>query len=203
MVQGRKVCASLTKPEESSVADCGGKGNAVIELICRTGGIRPRRAIVVGLGVVAAPRANLIALMFWNFDANLVIFAIELGMRGNVSDRVLIAQLVANVLEGLVQVIDVVRKERAPAGFLRYVLQDLVAFRQMRLAVGGFVWIGLRELNPLRAGADGVNDHAVALRHLDGFRARVIGKIIVAVADENHDAADNVGLVTRRARWMA
>ena len=57
--------------------------------------------------------------------------------------------------------------------------------------------------DPLRAGADGVDDHAGALGHFDGVGARVRGEIVVAIADENHDAAHDVGLVAGRARRMA
>src|ERR1700744_187772 len=96
-----------------------------------------------------------------------------------------------------------IRKEGAAAGFLGEVGENLVAFGEVRLAIGELVGIGLRQLNPLGAGADRVNDDAVALRHFDGFGAGVRGEIVVAIADDDHDAADDVRLVASRARRMA
>ena len=37
---------------------------------------------------------------------------------------------------------------------------------------------------------------------LDGFGARVRGEIVVAIADDDHDAANDVGLVTSGTRRM-
>src|SRR5208282_1720448 len=73
----------------------------------------------------------------------------------------------------------------------------------MVFAVAGLFLVRIVEGNPLRAGADGINDHTGALRHLNSFGARVRGKIILAVTNENHNAADDVGLVAGRARGMA
>ena len=56
----------------------------------------------VGSGVVAAACANLVALVVGRVDADAVIFAVERGVGGNVRDGVLIAELVADVLERLV-----------------------------------------------------------------------------------------------------
>src|ERR1700733_497128 len=96
-----------------------------------------------------------------------------------------------------------IRKECAAAGFFSEVSENFVAFGEVRLAIGELVGIGLRELNPLGAGADGVNDDAVALRHFDGFGARVRREVVVAIADDDHDAANDVGLVAGRTRRMA
>src|SRR5467141_2297301 len=66
-----------------------------------------------------------------------------------------------------------IRKKCAAAGFFGQFLEKLVTIRQVIFAVAHLVRIGLREGNPLRAGADGVDDHAGALGHFDGIRARV------------------------------
>jgi hypothetical protein len=73
----------------------------------------------------------------------------------------------------------------------------------VRFAIGELVGIRLRKLNPLRAGADGIDDYAVTLRHFNRFRASVIGKIVVTIADQNHYAAHDVRLIARWTRRMA
>ena len=140
--------------------------------------------------------------MVGDFDANLVIAPVQNIIYGSIRDGILIAELVADVLKRLVEIIDVIGKKRAAAGLFRKVLKNLVAFGEMVFAVGGLVGIGLRQGDPLRAGADAVNDDAGALGQFDGFRARVGGQVVLAITDENHDAADHVGLVTRRPRGM-
>src|SRR6266849_279320 len=172
-------------------------------LLCGAGGIVVGGDVGVCFCEIAAAGADLVALGFGVFGAYLVVLAVDDIIGGDVGDGVLVAELVADVLEGLVEIVDVVGEEGAAAGFLGDIVQDFVALGEVRLAVGGFLGIGLGELNPLCAGADGVDDHAGALRHLNGFGAGVIGKIVVAVADENHDAANDVGLVARRPRGMA
>ena len=53
----------------------------------------------------------------------------------------------------------------------------------------------MRKRDPLRAGADGVNHHAGALSHFDGFGAGAVGEIVFTVADQNHYAAHDVRLI--------
>jgi hypothetical protein len=82
--------------------------------------IRPRK--------IPAPRPHLIPLVFGHFDANPVVAPIEHVVRRHVRNRILIPQLVANILERLIQIIYVIRKERPSSRFIREVLQNLVAF---------------------------------------------------------------------------
>src|SRR5262245_2980458 len=119
--------------------------------------------------------------MSGNFDLDAVVFSVcdEIGRA--VGDGVLIAQFVADVLERLIEIVHVVGEKGAATGFFGEVLENFIAFGQVQFAIGGFVRIGLRKLNPLGAGADGVDDHVGALGHFDGFSARVIGKIVFAV----------------------
>src|SRR5579885_2871870 len=171
-------------------------------LLDGAGGTLLRRS-GVSSRVIAAARAHLVALVVGHFDANAVIAAIDDIVCGSVGDRVLIAELVADILEGLVQVVHVIGKERAASGFLGDVFEDFVAFGLEIFPVAYFGGIGFRKRNPLRAGADGVDDNAGALGHFDGFRAGVLREIVLAVADENHDAADDVGLIAGRTRRVA
>src|SRR5215475_1036252 len=95
-------------------------------------------------------------------------------------------------------------KEGAAAGFFGDILQNLVAIGQVILAGSGGAAILFRGCgNPLNAGANGVDVDAGALRHFHRFRASVIGKIVFAVADENHDATNRIRLVTGRERRIA
>ena len=84
-----------------------------------------------------------------------MITAIRHVVRRHVRDGVLVAELVANVLEGLIQIVHVIGEKRAPTGFLGKALKNLVALRQVILAVAQFLGIRLRKRNPLRARADG------------------------------------------------
>ena len=113
--------------------------------------------------------------MFWDFDADLVVAAVENVIVRKIGDRILIAQLVADVLERLIQIIHVIGIKGAAAGFFREFLKNLVAIGQVILAVAGLGrFIILRQGNPLDAGADGVDDDAGALGHFDGFGTRVV-----------------------------
>src|SRR5712691_13564826 len=145
-------------------------------LLCGAGGIDVGGDVVVGFGELAAASADLVAIVFGDLDADFVVLAVDDIIGGDVGDGVLVAELVADILEGLIEVVDVIGEEGAAAGFLGDIVQDFVAFGEVRLAVGGFFGVGLGELNPLRAGANGVDDHAGALGHLNGFGAGVIGK---------------------------
>src|SRR5882762_10310372 len=130
-------------------------------LICGAGGICA--CPTVGLGEIPTTGAYLVTLVVGHLDADAVILAVELVVVGDIRDGVLIAQLVADVLKGLVKIVDVVRKESASAGLFGHVLQNLVAFGEMCFAISRFVRVGLGELNPLRAGADRIDYHAAAL----------------------------------------
>ena len=102
---------------------------------------------------------------------------------GIVRQRILIAQFLTNILEGLIQVVHMIRIEGAAAGLLGEVLKDFVAFGEVLFAVPGFFLTGIVQSDPLRAGADGVDDHAGALGHLDGLGARVCGLVVLTIAD--------------------
>ena len=106
-------------------------------LLCGAGGIDVGGDVVVGFGEIAAAGADLVALVFGDFDADLVVLAVDDIIGGDVGDGVLVAELVADVLEGLVEIVDVVGEEGAAAGFLGDIVQDFVALGEVRLAVGG------------------------------------------------------------------
>ena len=111
--------------------------------------------------------------MVGHFDFNFVVAAI-VGVVGRiVGDGVLIAKFLTNVLEGLIQIIDMIGIEGAATGFLGEGLENLVAIREMVFAIAGLFLAGVVEGNPLRAGANGVDNHTGALGHFDGFGARV------------------------------
>ncbi len=141
--------------------------------------------------------------MVGKFDLDLVIAAIGDEIGRTVGDGVLISEFVADVLKGLIEIVNVVWKKSAAAGLIRKIFENLIAFGEVHFAIGQFGGISLRELNPLSAGADGVNDNVGALSHFNGFAAGVIGKIVVAIADENHDAADDIRLVAGWSRRIA
>jgi hypothetical protein len=56
-----------------------------------------------------------------------------------VSDGVLIAEFFANVLEGLIQIVNVVGEKGAPTGFLGEILENLISIGKMVFAVAGFL----------------------------------------------------------------
>jgi hypothetical protein len=60
----------------------------------------------------------LIALVLGNIDLDVVVAAVEGVVGGIVGDGILIAKFFADVLEGLVEVVDVVRIERSTTGFV-------------------------------------------------------------------------------------
>src|SRR5215472_2160417 len=156
----------------------------------------------MGPRVIAAPRAHLITLVVGHFHANAVVASIEDVILRLIGNRILVAKLVADILKRLVEIIYVVGEECAAAGLFGKVLEDLVSVGQVIFAVGGFFGIRFLQGDPLGAGADGVNDHAGALGQLNGFRARVRGQIVFAIADENHHAANHIGLVSGGTRRM-
>ena len=92
---------------------------------------------------IPAARAHLVALVFGHFDADFVVAAIEDVVRREIRKGILVAQLVADILERLVQIVHVIGKERAAAGFLNKLLKDFVAVREVILAVAHLGRIGL------------------------------------------------------------
>src|SRR5690242_5324071 len=191
-----RSCCAIPRSSDlsatASVVCAGGRGTLWRRLVQR-----------VASCVIAAPRAHFVAVVVQHFHFDPVVLTVRNEVRGVVSNRILVTQFVADILERLIQIVHVIRKKRPAAGLFRQVRENLVAVRQMHLAVRRFQRIGLRKLNPLGARADGVNHHAGALRHFNRFRARVIGKIVFAVADQNHYAAHHVRLVSGRPRRMA
>src|SRR5712671_1687088 len=89
-------------------------------LICGAGGICA--CPTVGLGEISATSTYLVTLVVGHLDADAVILAVQLVVVGDIRDGVLIAQLVADILKRLVEIIDMVRKESASAGLFRHVL---------------------------------------------------------------------------------
>src|SRR5258707_2616954 len=152
---------------------------------------------------IAAAGANLVAVVVGEFDFYFVVAAVGNKIGGAVGDGVLIAKLGADVLERLIQVINVIREKSTAAGFVREIFENLIAFSEMHFAIGQFGGMGLRKLDPLGAGADGVNDDVGALRHFNGFAAGVIGKIVIAIADQDHYSANNIRLIAGRPRRIA
>ena len=94
----------------------------------------PAIIFAISLSKVAAPRAHLVALVLWNFNADPVVTAVENVVRRDVGNGILIAKFVANILERLIQIIHVIRKERAATGFFGKILQNFVAVSQMIFA---------------------------------------------------------------------
>src|SRR6266446_4804733 len=113
--------------------------------ISAAGRVGCRRNVGVGAGEIPAARAHLIALMIGHFDADFVVAAVEDVVRRQIGDGILVAQFVADVLERLVQIVHVIRKKRAPAGFFGHFLVNLVPVGQVILAVAQLVRIGLRK----------------------------------------------------------
>src|SRR5258708_29522423 len=85
------------------------------------------RGVGVGFCEIAASGSDLISLVIRRLDANAVILAVECGVRGNVGDGILVAQLVANILERLIEIVHVIWEKRAAAGFFGQVREDFVA----------------------------------------------------------------------------
>src|SRR3989442_14830038 len=81
--------------------------------------------------IVPAAGADLQALVFRDFGSNFVVFAVGDVVWGIVGQRVLGAQLIADVLERLIQGIHMGREEGAAAGLFRKGPQNLGAFGEM------------------------------------------------------------------------
>src|SRR5258708_39623216 len=88
-------------------------------LLARTAGrVRYRRQIGRSVREIPAARAHLVALMFGHFDADLVVAAIQNVVRRKIREGILVAELVADVLELLVQIIVMLCNDSADSGFL-------------------------------------------------------------------------------------
>src|SRR2546422_8711204 len=77
-------------------------------------------------GVVASTRAHLQSFAV-HFDTDFAEPPVGLLVAGHVGERILAAQLVSNIQEGLRQVIYAVGEKSAPAGFFGDLLEDLVS----------------------------------------------------------------------------
>src|SRR5713226_6860703 len=105
-------------------------------------------------------------------DLDAAEFSVCALIRRHVGERILVAQFVADVEERLRQVVHAVGEEGAAASLFRELLQHLVGRFHMVFPVAAFGRIVLLDgRNPLGTGADGVDDHPAALRHLDGLPA--------------------------------
>ena len=85
----------------------------------------------------------MVAIAVGEFDFDFVIAAIGHEIGRTVGDGVLISELVADVLERLIEVVDVVGEKSAAAGFVRKILENLIAFSEMHFSIGQFGRIGL------------------------------------------------------------
>ena len=150
-------------------------------------------------GIVSFARANDHVLAI-GLNPNRVVFAVRRAARGAVGQRVLMAQFVADIEKRLSQIIDLVRKEHAAAGFPRKLFEDLISLVFFVLAadsLGGILFVFGR--NPIRARADRVDDHARALRHFDGLAAGAIAAVVIAVGN-HHQHAPHVRIRAGRQR---
>ena len=99
-------------------------------------------------------------------------------VRGLVGDGVLAAEFVLNLSEGVGHVANLEGEEGVSAGSVGYALEDSVT----------------RTLGTADVGADGVDDGFGALRHFDGFFARDVTLVIVAIAQQNDGATNREAL---------
>src|SRR5260370_12128475 len=78
-------------------------------------------------------------------------------------------------------------------------LDNVIAFALYILAIDSFGRIALIiDVHPFRAGADRIDDHSGALRHLDGRAARTSAAVVIAIGNDDQHAA-NIGI---RAGWQ-
>jgi hypothetical protein len=96
--------------------------------------------------------------------------AVAFEIRGLIGDRILAAQLVLYLGEGVGHVANLERKERAATRGIGNSLQDFVACA----------------LGAAHIGADRVNNRFRALRHFNGFFACNVTQIVFAVAQQNN-----------------
>src|SRR5713226_10354503 len=101
-------------------------------------------------------------------DLDAAEFSVCALIRRHIGERILAAQFVADIEERLRQIVHTVGEEGAPAGLLSKLREHLVGRFHMDFPVAAFGRIVLLDCrNPLGTGADGVDDHPAALRHLD------------------------------------
>src|ERR1700739_4655833 len=101
---------------------------------------------------ITAASADLVAIAVGEFDFYFVVAAVGNKVGGAVGDGVLIAKFVADVLKRLIQVVNVIGKKSAAAGFVREIFENLIPLSEMHFAIGQLGGISLRKLNPLGAG---------------------------------------------------
>ena len=116
----------------------------------RLAGWGGRRGILRGAGggsarfcEVPATRADLVAIVVGKLDFDFVVAAISDEIGRTVGDGVLISEFVADVLERLIEIVNVIGEKSAAAGFVRKVLENLIAFSEVHFAIGQFGGIGL------------------------------------------------------------
>src|SRR6185437_13469864 len=114
-----------------------------------------------------------------------VKLAIGVGVGKRVAEKILAAEFVSDIEEGLREIVDAIRKENAASGFVGVFLEDFFALRQVKFFRSGSVGS-----DPVVVGANGVNGHAGAVGHLDGVAQGVVAQIVITVADEDENAAD-------------
>ena len=85
----------------------------------------------------------MVAIAVGEFDFYFVVAAIGDEIGRTVGDGVLISEFVSDVLERLIEIVDVVWEKSAAAGFVGKILENLVTFSEMHLAIGQFGGIGL------------------------------------------------------------
>ena len=116
----------------------------------RLAGWGRRRGILRGVGggsarfcEIPATRADLVAIVIGKLDFYFVVAAIGDEIGRTVGDGVLISEFVADVLERLIEIVNVVGEKSAAAGFVRKILENLIAFSEMHFAICQFGGIGL------------------------------------------------------------
>src|SRR5262249_5282197 len=122
-----------------------------------------------------------------NVDANGVEFAVaELAARQIIGERILAAQLVADLRERLRQIVYAVREKRAASAVFRKLLQHLIAGPLLNLAVETLRRVGLLiGQDPIGVAADRVDDDAGALRDFQSLAARMAAQRVVAITDDD------------------
>ena len=115
-------------------------------------------------------------LAFFHLNGDGVIQAIGLQRLRAIEHVVLVAQFVGDVFERLIQIFHLEREERLTAGLSGEVPQDLVAVGFDALDVGG----------------NGVDDDVGLLRHFERLIAGIAALVVVAIAEDDHGAAEFV-----------
>src|SRR5260370_9037826 len=106
-------------------------------------------------------------------DCDCAVASVRGKIRRLIGHRVLAAQLLLNRKKRIRHVAHLERKERSATRRICDTLQHLVALT----------------LHAADVRADGVDDHFRARRHIDGFLARHVAQVVLAVAQQNNGAA--------------